>query len=211
MDWNSYFAMLEDWKRLPAYRAEPRIDSLIGFYLPDMVADFCGEKIVGIIPELPIRLGTVKPHLNEASYADKSYKVDFYLLGASGKNFLIEFKTDSGSRRDKQDTYLDEAKCVGMAAVVNGILRIASVSSYKKKYGHLKAKLLGLGLIDQNGLFTGKSDTIKIVYVQPHRQDYDQGRDVIDFMWLSKWLTDRCGQSDFESALASTLLKWSAD
>jgi hypothetical protein len=77
MNWNEYFAMMEDWKQLPAYRAEPRIDSFIGFYLPDMLADFCGEKMTGIIPELPIRLGTVKPHLNEESYADKSYKVDF--------------------------------------------------------------------------------------------------------------------------------------
>ena len=137
--------------------------------------------------------------------------MDFYLLGVSGSNYFIEFKTDSGSRRDKQDTYLDESKREGMAAVVKGILRIASVSSYKKKYGHLRAKLLGLGLIDQDGIFTGKTDTIKIVYVQPHRQDYDQDRNVIDFMWVSKWLTDRFGQSDFESALACTLLKWAAD
>lgn len=119
MNWNEYFAMMEDWKQLPAYRAEPRIDSLIGFYLPDMAmtADFCNEKIIGIVPELPIRFGTVKPDLNEEVYADKSYKVDFYLLGASGKNYFIEFKTDSDSRRDKQDTYLDEARRVGMEAV----------------------------------------------------------------------------------------------
>lgn len=211
MDWKKYFKMLEDWKRLPAYRAEPRIDSLVGYYLPDMVADFCEEKIVGIIPELPIRLGTVKPDLNEASYADKSYKVDFYLLGASGKNYLIEFKTDSGSRRDKQDTYLDEAKCVGMTAVVKGILRIASVSSYKKKYSHLRSKLLELGLIDPDDQFTGKADTVEIVYVQPHRKDDDIGRVVIDFMQVSKWLTDRFGHSEFESGLAGTLLKWSGD
>ena len=25
MNWSGYFAMMEDWKRLPAYKAEPRI------------------------------------------------------------------------------------------------------------------------------------------------------------------------------------------
>lgn len=210
MNWNEYFAMMEDWKQLPAYRAEPRIDSFIGFYLPDMLADFCGEKMTGIIPELPIRLGTVKPHLNEESYADKSYKVDFYLLGESGLHYFVEFKTDSGSRRDAQDTYLDEAKQAGMASVVKGILRIASVSSYKRKYGHLRAKLLGLGLIDRDGMFIGKTDTIEIVYVQPQRKDGDKGR-VFDFMCVSKWLTERFGQSEFEAALAKALAHWATD
>jgi hypothetical protein len=210
MNWNEYFAMMEDWKQLPAYRAEPRIDSFIGFYLPDMLADFCGEKMTGIIPELPIRLGTVKPHLNEESYADKSYKVDFYLLGESGMHYFVEFKTDSGSRRDAQDTYLDEAKQAGMASVVKGILRIASVSSYKRKYGHLRGKLLGLGLIDRDGMFIGKTDTIEIVYVQPQRKDGDKSR-VFDFMCVSKWLTERFGQSEFETALAKALAHWATD
>jgi len=40
MNWNEYFKMMEDWKRLPAYKAEPRIDSLVGFYLPEIVSDF---------------------------------------------------------------------------------------------------------------------------------------------------------------------------
>ena len=201
---------MEDWKQLPAYRAEPRVDSLIGFYLLKMMPGFLGEPIVGIIPELPIRLGTVKPHLNAATFADKSYKVDFYLLGESGIHYFVEFKTDSGSRRDEQDSYLGEAKIVGMAEVARGIMRIASVSSYKKKYGHLRAKMLKLGLIDVDGKFTGKVDTIEIVYVQPHRKDGDTGH-VIDFVQVSKWLTDNFGQSDFENAFARTLSYWSKD
>jgi len=210
MNWKEYFAMMEDWKQLPAYRAEPRIDSLIGFYLPKMMTDIIGDPVVGIIPELPIRLGTVKPHLNTATFADKSYKVDFYLLGESGKHYFVEFKTDSGSRRDEQDTYLDEAQSIGMMEVTQGVMRIASVSSYKKKYSHLRAKMMGLGLIDVDGKFTSKVDTIEIVYVQPHRKDGDAGR-VIDFMQVSKWLTDNFGQGDLETAFAGTLSRWSKD
>jgi hypothetical protein len=61
MNWNEYFEMMKDWKKLPAYKAEPRIDSLVGFYLKDALTDFLGVEIIGIIPELPIRLATVKP------------------------------------------------------------------------------------------------------------------------------------------------------
>lgn len=210
MNWVKYFSMMEDWKQLPAYRAEPRIDSLIGFYLPDMLTDFCGERMIGIIPELPIRLGTVKQHLNEKNYADKSYKVDFYLLGSSGKHYFVEFKTDSGSRRDAQDKYLKAAQGKRMPAIIDGIMRITSVSSYKKKYGHLRSKLLEMGLIDGNEQFTGKANTIEIIYVQPHREDGDTGR-IMDFMWVSKWLTDKFGRSDFEAAFAKTLEHWATD
>ena len=33
MHWNEYFEMIADWKKLPAYKAELRIYSLIGFFL----------------------------------------------------------------------------------------------------------------------------------------------------------------------------------
>lgn len=202
--------MMRDWKCLPAYKAEPRIDSFIGFYLPAIMTDFFQDAIVGIIPELPLRLGTIKATPEGAPHSDKSYKVDFFLLGESGQNYFVEFKTDSGSRRDKQDRYLDEARDRGMAAIVNGISRIASVSSYKKKYGHLLSKLKDMGLMDNSGRYIGKSDVIEIVYVQPHCKDGDTKR-IIDFPWISKWLVDRCGTSEFETALSAALSQWAED
>jgi len=69
---------------------------------------------------------------------------------------------------------------------------------------------MGLGLIDQDSHFIGKPGAIEVVYVQPRRKDDDKGR-VIDFMWVSKWLTDRFGHSDFEAALAKSLAHWSTD
>ncbi|RDD30042.1 hypothetical protein CR161_04575 [Prosthecochloris sp. ZM] len=59
MDWNGYFLMKRDWKKLPAYRAEPRIDSLVAFYLPDFSSEYFKDKTIGIIPELPLRLSTL--------------------------------------------------------------------------------------------------------------------------------------------------------
>ncbi len=209
MNWKLYFETMADWKRLPAYRAEPRIDSLVGYYLPQFAADFLQDPIVGIIPELPIRLGTVKPEHDGNEYSDRSYKVDFYLLGRSGLNYFVEFKTDSGSRRPDQDRYLLEAKGVGMAAVVQGICRIADVSSYRKKYAHLLDKLSRLGILDEAARFSGRSDKIEIVYIQPSSDMTDTK--CIDFHWLSQWLRERGEPDGFESELAAALMTWSND
>ena len=81
MEWNEYFKMMIDWKKLPAYKAETRIDSLIGFYLRPIISEYLKEEIDGIIPELPIRLGTVKPELENTKYSERSYKVDFFAIG----------------------------------------------------------------------------------------------------------------------------------
>jgi hypothetical protein len=211
MNWGEYFSMMGDWKRLPAYKAEPRIDSLVGFYLPAMASAFLSDEILGIVPELPIRLGTVKPKHEDTNYADRSYKVDFYLLGTSGIHYFVEFKTDSRSRRSKQDEYLQESEGVGMAAIVDGIVRIASVSSYKKKYDHLLDKLTGLGVLDAAREFAGSTDTIKIVYAQPHVTTDDADKLVLDFEWMAQWLVDNHSGSEFESALSQSLLRWSTD
>lgn len=202
--------MLMDWKRLPAYRAEPRIDSLIGYYLPEIIGDFAGDMPRGIIPELPIRLGTIRPEHEGTHYSDRSYKVDFYLVGHSGAHYFVEFKTDSKSRRDNQDQYLIEAQEHGMRAVVAGILKIATVSTYKAKYNHLIEKLRGLELINEDREYCGPDSPIQVVYVQP--QPGTKGEDrVIDFRWISEWLITKYPNCDFEHELAGALMEWAND
>jgi hypothetical protein len=205
MNWNSYFRMMRDWKKLPAYRAEPRIDSIVGFYLPDFASDYLNDKITGIIPELPLRLAT----LDEEKTGDKSYKVDFYLLGASGTHYLVEFKTDSSSRRDKQDEYLEQAKVKGMALIVDGILRIADVSTFKNKYEHLIIKLKNLELLDENRRYCGSNVLPEIVYVQPgFNTGKNNGDNVIAFDWIADWLKRNYQEGDFEKELGETLAEW---
>jgi hypothetical protein len=122
MNWKKYFEMMIDWKKLPAYKAEPRIDSLIGYFLQDILEEYFEEKIETIIPELPIRLGTVRPELENTKYAERSYKVDFFAVGNNDTNYLVEFKTDTNSRRLKQDEYLINSKKLGTSKLINGIL-----------------------------------------------------------------------------------------
>lgn len=200
MNFNEYFSLLSDWKRLPAYRAEPRIDSLIGFYLSEILADYFKISITGIIPELPIRKATLDPTIA----GDKSDKVDFFAATNSGTCYLVEFKTDSSSRRNVQDIYLQQAKAVGVRAIMGGIEKIASVSMYKKKYKHLLDKLQSLGML---GVVSDHLQ-FEIVYVQPSNRNSEPN--VIDFKWIADWL-ERRHHGEFELAFAKTLRNWAED
>ena len=146
---NEYFDLLEDWKKLPAYKLETRIDSFIGYSLPPVIEHILGLNTVIIIPELPIRLGTVHPKHNDKHFANRSYKVDFYIRTEDKQNIFIEFKSDSRSRREKQDRYLKLASEVKMKAILEGIIQIFKVTSYKYKYIELLKKLQEAGLIKQ--------------------------------------------------------------
>ncbi len=209
MKWNEYFNLIIDWKKLPAYKAEPRIDSLIGYYLPKLIESYLNIGVVGVIPELPIRLATIKPKHEGTNYADRSYKVDFLIITNNSCSYLIEFKTDSASRRDEQDLYLLEAKAAGEKSIIEGILKIASVSSYKRKYGHLIQKLKDVNILDKNDQYTGANSSLEIIYIQPSNVKFEAN--VIDFLWISNWLVSTYPNSEFETEFARALRSWIND
>lgn len=209
MEWKEYFEMMIDWKKLPAYKAETRIDSLIGFFLKSIMSEYLKDEINGIIPEFPIRLGTVKPELENTKHSDRSYKVDFFAVGNKGVNYLVEFKTDTKSRREKQDEYLEMSKKLGTEGIINGVLKIARVSTYKTKYNHLKSKLQNVGLLNENNEYSGKNKNLEIVYVQP--ANYQGEKNVIDFNWIADWLEQDKNNDTFKKELANALRIWSED
>lgn len=207
MDWNEYFKTLKDWKRLPAYKAEPRVDSLVGHFLSRLLSDLLGIEVVALVPELPLRKGTLRAEFEGTVHAERSWKVDFLAVGHD-RNWLIEFKTDSGSRRDVQDDYLRDAVRVGTGAVVEGIVRIASVSPYKRKYAHLLGKLSSAGLLD-DGKWTGRNPAMEVLYVQPSMPV--EGEKGIGFVRIADWLEGLPEAGDFERAFAGALREWAGD
>jgi len=48
MEWKEYFDIMIDWKKLPAYKAETRIDSLIGFFLKSIISEYLKDEILSI-------------------------------------------------------------------------------------------------------------------------------------------------------------------
>ncbi|MDF1572246.1 MAG: hypothetical protein P1P82_11590 [Bacteroidales bacterium] len=206
MDWNKYFEMVIDWKKLPAYRTEPRIDSLIGYYLKEILSNKLEDSISGIIPEFPLRLGTVNPEINDKNFADRSYKVDFLAVGTGGRNYLVEFKTDGKSLRPGQDKYLIQGEKAGTEKIIQGVLRISGVSSYKVKYKHMLDKMQKYQLLDENKQYSGLNPSMKRIYVIPYNKS--NSPDVIDFRDIVEWFEQRTGKDSFELALMRALQIW---
>lgn len=202
--------MLENWKKLPAYKAETRIDSLVGYYLKTLLNEFIEEEIIGIIPELPIRKGTIHPEYEGTVHAERSFKVDFFAVGGKGVNYLIEFKSDSGSRRDGQDLYLKNSQDLGTKALMEGIVRIASVSPYTRKYDHLLKSLQEVDLLSPIKKYTGKNPDLEILYVQPSNNNNAEDN-IIDFIQIASWLEDQTDTDSFELELAAALRIWAND
>ncbi|MFO7922445.1 MAG: hypothetical protein R6U58_01980 [Bacteroidales bacterium] len=98
------FDNLDDWRHLPAYQLERRADIFFSIYLPELLEERYGFEIEGLVPEFPLRIGTIYPKAD----TNRSVKVD-YLARARGSNtvVLVELKTDDRSRRSKQDWYLE--------------------------------------------------------------------------------------------------------
>lgn len=204
MDWGKYFELLIDWKKLPAYGLEPRIDSIIGFYLPEIISYYKKNEIIDIIPEFPIRGRTIFHNFS----SEKSYRMDFLLISKENPNYLVEFKTDSNSRRERQDTYLLKAKEKKLDALINGIKFIYSATEYKDKYDHLINKLKRLSLLNDNLEFIGSNKDIEIIYVQPSKSKEDN---IIDFREIVEWLNAKPNKDIFEKELCNALLKWKED
>ena len=98
---NAIFDNMDVWRNLPAYQLERRADIFFSIYLPEILFYKFGAKVEGVIPEFPIRVGTIHHEID----INKSFKVD-YFAKASKKIILVELKTDEGSRRNEQDWYL---------------------------------------------------------------------------------------------------------
>ncbi len=211
---SKYFETLRDWKKLPAYKAEPRVDSIVGFALPQILKHALNLDVKVVIPELPLRVGTIYRKHEGTNYSNKSYKVDFFALTTSNENYLIEFKTDSGSRREGQDKYLEASKEVGIGAIITGILTLFEKTSYKKKYEHLLGKLLQAQLIQgEHPAYkpSAANDSIKIVYIQPHIKSNDENLTIIDFNSVHDAIIQNFPNDEFMVEAAKTFKGWESN
>jgi hypothetical protein len=138
------FDLLDSWRLLPAYQLERRADIFFAIYLPDIIHEILKFKVTEVIPEFPIRIGTIYPEIE----INKSYKIDYTVFTESGEVILIELKTDEKSLRDDQLKYYHTAIEKGYSKIVGGIIDINAATSYEKKYGVLIKKLIKNGSIE---------------------------------------------------------------
>ena len=138
--------LLDQWRHLPDYQLERRADIFFATYLVDFLADREGVEVEPfLVPEFPVHIGTIYPHIP----INKSFKIDYVAFASDrSKAWFVELKTDSSSRRDKQNAYLKAAQNAGMPALINGLLQIAAATKAKHKYCCLLRLLERLLLVE---------------------------------------------------------------
>lgn len=119
-------------------------DIFFALFLPDVLGAHFGMCMNPIlVPEFPIK----NPENNQSS------KVDYLALqqsqdGKTRRAFLVELKTDMGSRREEQDRVLGYAVHRQTKNLILDVLEICRATNEKPKYVHLLKLLSDIGLIE---------------------------------------------------------------
>lgn len=198
------FSRLDDWRHLPSYQLERRADIFFSIYLDDIIKSKFNHDIEFVVPEFPVRLGDIYPNIVDNS--NRSFKIDYVAVcNKTQKVFLIELKTDDGSRRNRQDKYLEKAKENNVKKLVGGILQIRQTTSSKKKYDNLISLLSKIGWIDESTMTATCEDyDIEIVYIQPNIGNAD--KNIISFADIVSILSHR--QDELTQRFVKSLTNW---
>ncbi len=198
------FNLLDKWRYFPAYQLERRADIFFALYLKQIFNSKYGILIDYIIPEFPLRIGEIiDKEVNE------SFKIDYLCISqVHQKVYLVELKTDSLSRRSKQDWYLGRAREINTAGMVNGLIKIYKATNQKNKYMNLLREIERVGWIivdNQQIINTSKSYDIQIIYIQPekHPDDTEEVITFDDIISILKTNTD-----DVSSRFIQSLERW---
>lgn len=160
-----YFGRLNQWRHLPDYQLERRIDALLSLYLPGLIESkyFSSVKkksvhVETIIPEFPVRAlrpEEEKPPPLAALDSLRIARVDYFLVGRDddGKSHLVflELKTDRGSA--KREPQLQLMRRLNnsqwtIREILQDVLEMAARSTERQKYAHLIKLLESSGLLE---------------------------------------------------------------
>ena len=199
------FDRMDHWRHLPAYQLERRADIFFAAYLPEFLAERYGHPVTALVPEFPVRVGTIRPDID----INKSFKVD-YLVQFAGcaRVILLELKTDPASRRDKQDWYLRAAREAGIPALMDGVVRIAGASTSKRKYAHLLRELAAAGLVERHPDLGWRATpgawSTEILYLQPRSPE--PSAEIVDFATFARFVASKGDPVSLR--FARSLLEW---
>ena len=142
---------LDEWRHLPGYQLERRVDILFGMFLPKVIESVFDVHVDEVIPEFPLHKGLLKCPPNVECGPHHSVKVDFAVFGTKGdkkKVFLVELKTDDNSLNQEQLKNMQVAQRVRSKAVLEAVRELAQHSPQKRKYAHLVWKLYELNCLE---------------------------------------------------------------
>jgi hypothetical protein len=200
------FDNMDRWRNLPKFALETRAGIFFGVYLKTALE---AKYKIGInkviIPEFPVRKATIDPSIKSNQ---SSFNVDFLAFSEDNNiAFLIELKTDMGSRREDQDYYLTAVKNVGLVGLIHGLVKIFRATKVKRKYFHLFKMLEDAGIVElpsqletlvfsknmrgvnaliQEVKIVASVGEMKVLYLQPT----GEGENVINFKEFGSLIED---------------------
>ena len=202
------FYLLDDWRTLPAYQLERRADIFFALYLDKILEKHRGVKMDLIIPEFPVRLGSLPDHDTQDN---RSYKIDYLIYAAEQqKVFLLELKTEERSLRPAQDKYLEQASEIKVSGLLEGLRAIYKATFQKVKYNNLLKKLETIGWIertDRDFIIHAPDIAPEVLYIQPTNKD--KKSDVISFDDIIPVLS--AIDDPIAARFAISLEKWKGD
>ncbi|WP_242094303.1 hypothetical protein [Aestuariivivens sediminicola] len=215
---NELFNLLDDWKNLPSYQLERIVDVFFALHLKEILLGICASEIDYIIPEFPIRKGSLPQNgefnINPAKNGNQSFKIDYLAYSKSEDLvYFIELKTEMSSRNQKQDWYLESARELGMYRILEDLRQIykATNSKGRKKYFYLLDKLNRLDWIkgcDKNFRILKSPQNIEIVYIQPTITENDKNtKQIISFEQICNVLKED-GTEPITERFLESLKKW---
>lgn len=204
---NDIFDRLDEWRHFPAYLLEGRADILFGIYLPNIIKKRFGCTVDHIIPEFPIKAGSI--FNADITESEHPLKIKFLAICESTQTvYLIFLKTDINSLRPLQYKHLSKAKEHNVRNIVDGILDIQHASMLKKKYTNLLHKLRTVGWLDdsltQN---TAGQYNIKRVFIQPTNNSGED--EIITFENVIEYLAEK--EDFFTTRFRQSLQSWVKD
>ena len=161
---------LDDWRHLPAYQLERRVDIFFGLLLPEFFESAFGMADVTVIPEFPLRKGNLVRKRNSADTKDnRSVKVDFAVFGNKSKErhmYLVELKTDMESLDFDQLYNMVRAKklCEPFQSLIDGVKQVAKASHSKQKYDYLIRRLIEIDCLQGPTPCEGRVDLDKVEF-----------------------------------------------
>lgn len=199
------FSRLDVWRLLPAYQLERRADIFFAIYLDEIFKVKFGNAIDLVIPEFPVRVGDI---YENARQPNLSFKIDYVVVCEIIKKvYLTELKTDSRSRRDEQDKYLERAKENNIKKLVDGLIKIYCATAQKKKYNNFIDPLIKHGWIksgEKIPINICEDYEVEIIYIQP--QNPDNLNNVISFEEIALILSSK--EDDLTKRFVKSLKSW---
>ncbi len=150
---NYLFDKLDNWRHHPKYQLERRVDLFFSLYLKEVLKekfkdekDFCMADV--LIPEFPVRKGTIRKEFKEHPHRNMSYNIDYLTTCKDSKNIIfVELKTDQKSINKRQTDYLEKTMETDFNLILEGIKELCKATKAKDKYYCLLKELQSLGLI----------------------------------------------------------------